>query len=149
LLDLLDRDRPLNSLTFDAFVRLMQRPKICNGNIHWRPQIDFLVYEEYDDYFNLADMDAASVRIQEKCGLVLHDSRPFTQHGTDQCTLTNEFASPHLIPPVDLLQAKMQSRLPTPKSLFTEELIGIVRTVYAKDIELFTRLFGEQALMFP
>lgn len=148
LLDLLDRDRPLNSLTFDAFIRLIQRPEILNGNIHWRPQVYFLVYEEYDDYFNLADMNAATSRIKEKCGLILHDARPLTRHGSDQCIASDEFESPHLIPPVDLLQAKTQGKLPTPRSLFTEELIQIVKNVYAKDFELFVRLFGEQALMF-
>ena len=149
LIDLLDRDRPLNSLTFDAFVRLIQSSKILNGNIHWCPQVNFLVYEEYDDYFNLADMSTASRRIQEKCGLILHDARPLTRHGSDQCVVSDEFELPHLIPPVDLLQAKTQGQLPSPKSLFTDELINIVKTVYAKDFELFVRLFGEQALMFP
>lgn len=148
LLDLLDRDRPLNSLTFDAFIRLIQRPEILNGNIHWRPQVDFLVYEEYDDYFNLLEMNSVSLKIKEKCGLILHDARPLTRHGSDQFIVSDEFESPHLIAPVDLLLAKTRGQLPSPQTLFTEELINIVRTVYSRDIALFVQLFGEQALMF-
>jgi len=147
LLDVLMRDRDLNDISFDSFVRLLQRPGVRNSNIHWKPQVSFLVYQEYDDYFNLTELDAAAEVIRAKCGLELVDARSLTRHGLDQVEF-GVFENAHLMSPVDLLYAKSRGALPRPEDLYTEELIGLVRSAYSEDVELIARLFGKDALMF-
>lgn len=148
LIDLLDRKIEIADLTFEEFVRLMLRPMIRGGNIHWRPQTEFLVYREYDDYFNVANLLAAEKKIRETIGLNLIDARPFTRHGTNEVEFTNDFENPHTISPVILFSAKASGRLPPPKNLYTKELIDVVKNAFTSDIELVTQQFGTNALMF-
>ncbi len=45
----LERGIELDTLTFRDFVKSLDKPVILKSDIHWRPQVDFLMYRQYHD----------------------------------------------------------------------------------------------------
>ena len=145
--DLCRREIELDDLSFDTFVGELRKQHIRNGNIHWRPQVDFLVYQRYDDYFSMEDFPVAISTLQQKIGLSVIDARPLTKHGTDHLKpVTNEDFS--FAKPLDIYDLKRQGFCPTPESLYNDRLVSLVREVYAEDIALYREKFGEGPLLF-
>lgn len=145
--DIHNRTIGVEDITFDFFVRSMEKPSIRNSNIHWRPQVDFLVYEEYDDYFALEDFSKAVKTLKERIGVDVIDARPLTNHGRDGFDIVSDedFSQ---VKPFDLLKNKMNGALPDPKSLYSGELVEIVSRVYKSDIDLYRSKFGVDGLMY-
>ena len=81
--DLRDRKVELEDVSFHEFVKSMTTPKVKAGNIHWRPQSDFLVYKNYDDYFAMENFGEATKVLNDKIGLEVIDARKLTNHGVD------------------------------------------------------------------
>lgn len=145
--DLQDRSIGVEDITFDFFVRSLEKPRIRNGNIHWRPQMDFLVYEEYDDYFALEDFSGVGSTLKERIGIDLIDARPLTNHGRDGLEVVSgaDFSQ---LKPFELLTNKMNGALPDPKCMYSDELVEIVSRVYRSDIDLYKSKFGTNGLMY-
>ena len=97
-------------------------PAVRKSDIHWRPQIDFLVYEQYDDYFCLEDFSSAAKVLKEKIDLTVVDARPLTKHGINNLELIDNANFAHTLP--DKIRAlKASGQCPAPKSLYTDNLI--------------------------
>ncbi|MCP3921794.1 MAG: sulfotransferase family protein [Desulfobacterales bacterium] len=137
----------MEDITFDFFVKSMRNPHIKNGNIHWRPQIDFLVYEEYDDFFSLENFSEAVKTIKEKLGIDVIDARPLTKHGLDGYAFLEE-KNYYDLKPFELLNLKIKGSLPHPCKMYNDELIKIVRNTYKNDIQLYKKKIGPDNLMF-
>ncbi|OOY36125.1 sulfotransferase family 2 domain-containing protein [Solemya velum gill symbiont] len=137
----------LDNVTFDYFVRSLSEPDILKGNIHWRPQSDFLVYDEYDDYFCLEDFQVAVETLKNKINLSIIDARPLTRHGVSNQYHT-EGSGFSVLAPDKLHEMKLQGTLPAYRDFYTEELVEIVRSVYKQDLDLYKDIFGDTALMF-
>jgi hypothetical protein len=118
------------------------------GNIHWQPQIDFLVYEEYDDYFCVEELSQAIQTLKEKIGLSVIDARDLTQHGLNHLELVREADSYSKMSPDEIFSLKRSGKCPDPKLLYNDELIEIVRKCYQLDITLYSEIFGFKNLMF-
>ena len=43
----------LDELSFAEFSESLHRPAVRNANHHWRPQVDFLLYDQYHDVFSV------------------------------------------------------------------------------------------------
>ncbi len=148
LYNLIDRTQELSDISFEVFVKLMQKAVIQEGNIHWQPQIDFLVYEEYDDYFCLEEFKTVVETLEEKIGLSIVDARDLTQHGLNHFEVVSEAESYAKVSPVDIFSLKRLGKCPDPKLLYNDELIEIVKDCYQPDIKLYTEIFGSKNLMF-
>lgn len=141
LLRALDGSGDIDELTFDRFVRAMRPPHIRNSNVHWREQHLFLVYEQYDDWFLIDDLQSASKVIRRRCGLDLIDARDFTRHGRDQVGSQNSIDAPYHLPPSTLHFIKLNQRvLPTLSSLYNDELREVASEAYASDLDLLERI---------
>lgn len=147
-IDLHNRSIDMEDITFDFFVKSMSNPKIRNGNIHWRPQIDFLVYEEYDDYFSLEDFSKADKVLKKRIGIELIDARPLAKHGIDGYKKLDG-KDPFNFRPFDLLAHKLNGILPDPRRMYSDELIEIVMHTYSSDIDLYKKAIGSETLMYP
>lgn len=144
--DALRRKIDVTNLTFEAFVKLMSQPGIFRANIHWRPQVDFLVYKQYDDYFSLEKNKETFQIIEEKTGINIVDARVLTKHGTDRYKkVENKPFS--LIPANEIYTMKMEGYIPTYSTLFNEELISLVSKYYAEDIALYKSKFDNTFFM--
>lgn len=137
----------VSHITFDYFVRSMSVENILKGEIHWKPQTDFLVYDTYDDYFCLEDFQTAVETLKNKINLSVIDARPLTKHSVSQHN-PSEGSGFSVLPPGELHAMKLQGALPAYRDLYTEELAEIVRSVYRSDLDLYKDIFGDDALMF-
>lgn len=116
---------------------------------HWRPQIDFLVYEDYDDFFCLEQFADAVAGLRQRIGLAVCDARDLTKHGTDQfAPLSGDecFAD---IPAHCISELKRQGCIPRITQLYDAALIAKVGQLYAEDIAFYTSKTGRQATFPP
>lgn len=126
----------LDKLTFSDFIEyIYHHPSIVTGDIHWRKQCDFLIYQEYDDYFNFNNFETISKTLYKKLGLRLIDTRLITNHGRDQYKLieTRNFSS---TPTIDLLRLKTNGTIPSIESMLTVDLKEKINKIYNCDFEL-------------
>ena len=72
-----------STLTFNAFLDYLNTDNLVKRNLHWRQQIDFLIYEEYDDYFAVEDMEKAQKVLKQKLNFTIVDARSSSLHGRD------------------------------------------------------------------
>ena len=142
--DELDEDE----LTFREFVEAIAQPENLRTNIHWRPQEDFLVYDEYDAYYALEQFKSSIAEIEKKSGMDIVDARQLTRHGTDQFELLAEgcFAD---TPIADLAAMKRAGKAPSHACLYDAALAERVGELYEPDIELYASRFGTAGLLFP
>jgi len=147
LYDTMKRKLAPDALSFRLFIKAITQAECLRSNIHWQPQMDFLVYQEYDDYFNLENFAAAKEAIEKKAHIKIVDARPLTRHGMDRFVrLTGHDFSDAL--PAEIRSLKAAWETPEPASLYDDELIAIVTKHFKKDIDLYKSLFGTGHLMF-
>ncbi|MFI3188135.1 hypothetical protein BCS42_11425 [Crenothrix sp. D3] len=134
--------------SFDYFVRELQNNDFRYSDIHWRPQVDFLLYDQYDDYFSLEEFSHAAKYLRGKINLSIVDARNLTKHGMDRFTLMGESGEYAYHSAFSIMQLQYAGQCPSPLALYTDELIAIVKDCYRADIELYKSIFGSKKLMF-
>lgn len=129
-----------DDLSFTAFVLRIASRTMLRANFHWRPQIDCLVYEEYDDVFRVEDMEHARQRLAERTGLTVVDARDHTLHGTQH--LERVEGRFHDVPAHEFVAMRALGKAPAYDALYTPRTAAIVRRVYADDIAAYERMTG-------
>ncbi len=145
--DKLDRKVRLEDMTFKKFVEIILKPGIFKSNIHWRPQVDFLIYEKYDDYFSLENFSEAIDTIEEKAQIKVFDGRNLTKHGLDQYQLIKEKKFTD-VSPVEIFNLKQKGYAPSYETLYDDELIELVKNRYKEDFDLYIEKFGNEDILF-
>lgn len=145
--DLIKREIELDNLTFADFVDSLLNKAVLNGNIHWRQQVDFLVYQQYDDYFCLENFDRVVKTLKKKINLDIIDARNLTNHGTDRFEFI-ENKDYSKVKSSDIFKLQQDGFCPTPKSLYFDEIIEKVQSIYERDLKLYLELFDNSYLMF-
>ena len=146
--DLVGPDLDLDAITFADFVRFMEDPVIRAGNMHWRPQTDFLVYENYDDYFALENFATAGATITARTGMEILDARSLTLHGLDRYRLLPREEDHAHTPARVIAELRSRGLCPDPKSLFTPSIARAAASCFSADIEVYARKTG-LPLLFP
>jgi len=142
LYNLIDRHMNIDDIAFSNFINFLADPRIRSADIHWRPQVDFLVYEQYDDYFALEQFDRSKKIIEDRAGLTIVDSRSLLRHGLDQWRLLPVDHDSSETPVGEIAALRRRGECPHPRSLFTDALISRVSELYAADLKLFTEKTG-------
>lgn len=142
---LLGRTLDPNAYTFRRFVEALTDEEVRDGDEHWRPQHDFLVYEDYDDLFDLADFGTIRRTLSERIGLTLVDARSHTRHGIDG--LARVAGCGPDTAPLDILVMRSRGEVPEPASLYDADLIATVAALYADDLALMRARYP-QSVMF-
>lgn len=128
-------------LTFRKFVEMICRPGFLRANIHWRPQVDFLVYEEYDDYVRYEDFASSKERIERRAGIRIVDARDRTRHGNDRYRLVHDHpfcdATPH-----EIRSIRREGMSPSHESLYDDAIRAVVGQHFAEDLKLYETLFA-------
>ena len=127
---------PPAMLTFREFVAGIETR--LSVDEHWRPQLEFLVYENYDDYFCVEAFGDAIARLRERIGLEVLDARDLTKHGADQFQPLESDASFADTPAYQIAALKRGGLIPRPAQLYDASLIERVGWLYADDIEFYT-----------
>ncbi len=131
----------LNALTFKHFCLSLKERRIFNLDSHWKPQVDFIVYDEYDDVFCVERLAAASSTLRDKIGLDVVDARDYIKHGTDQYTKLSRTEKYAALPIGDIKQMRQTGFVPHAASLFDDETKSCLESLYAEDIKLFGEHF--------
>lgn len=142
--DTIDPDQ----FTFREFVDWIGKPGFLYADIHWRPQTDFFVYKTYDRVFGMHQLAQFAEFFESSTGQPFVDSRKFSGHVTS--TSEPMDGSIHADTPLSKLTfEKSEGRLPKPATMFDEDLKQKVAKLYAKDIERYSELIGQEDLLFP
>ncbi|WP_417198005.1 sulfotransferase family 2 domain-containing protein [Bizionia sp.] len=143
----LDRRFNLDDLTFREFVNSLKNSRILRSNIHWRPQVDFLLYENYSDYFSMEEFSNAIDVLNKKIGFSVVDARGLTNHGiTDFEMLTSDCFSN--VSAFDIAVLKRHGKCPSHTAMYDEELMSIVTDLYRADFDIYVEKFGPNNLLF-
>lgn len=145
--DLLERAQDLDVVSFSDFVRGLARKATITGNMHWRPQVDFLVYKTYDDYLPFEDMAATAGAIEERAKMRVIDARGRTQHGTDSYKLLPATEDFSCVPAARIAELQRNGECPHPRSLFSPDLIETAQRLYAADIDLYREKIGQSSFL--
>jgi hypothetical protein len=145
--DLLKREVDLDNLTFAQFVKSLAVPPMKGANIHWKPQNTFLLYEQYDDYFALEHFDEAISTLKQKIDFNVVDARSLTGHGTDKFETLSDRCFANMAA-FDIALLKRQGQCPSHQAMYNDELIGLVKRLYADDIKLYSDKCDATDLLF-
>ncbi len=136
-----------HELTFRQFVNEIADTPRTDMDVHWRPQSDFLLFHEYDDYFNLENFAYAVEKIEARTGIKVIDTRSHLGHHAS-ATEDAEFGPRAAdIPALDLLVAKKAGHVPRPSDLFDSTIATRLRELYAQDVALYQSKFGKSPLI--
>jgi Sulfotransferase family len=136
----------LEKLTFRSFCKELAKPQVRMANIHWRPQIDFLVYADYDDVFCFEDFGVIAPRLEQKIGLKLVDARSIAKHDSSHyktLPVEKSFADTELWQIESIMMSGLR---PDARSLFDSELKNLVAATYAQDFKLYRQHFADHGL---
>jgi hypothetical protein len=124
-------------LTFREFVASVKsQPR---GNEHWRPQVEFLVYDRYDDIFCFEAFADAAATLRSRIGLVVQDARGLTKHGSEQFAPLDGAESFADTPAHEIAALKRAGRMPRTEQMYDDALIAEVGQIYAADIAFYTK----------
>jgi hypothetical protein len=134
----------LESLTFRQFIK--ELPDLLRLDQHWRPQADFLIYQQYDDVFSLENFGHAVDTLHRKIGFTVNDTRHLLRHGADQHKSVRSETGFCDLPICEISGMKRRGETPAVESLFNDEIIGSIRRIYADDIAIYEALIGTPLL---
>lgn len=140
-----DGDKPPLPISFAEFVTLIVNQRNEEMNQHWRPQVDFLFYDEYDQYFSMEEFAKAGRDLEQR-GFTVHDTRASIGHDTSVFTKIEGAFSRLSTDEIAAMRAAGQ--VPSHKSLYTDELVATVAKRYRDDLDLYRRCFGASNLLF-
>lgn len=132
---LLGHDGDPDDMTFRAFVQAISIPGNLRANIHWRPQIDFLVYEDYDLWVPFKSLADHIPEIEKRTGIPIVDARVLTRHGNDRY----EPASGRCFSdtgPAEIRAMRREGRSPAHHALYDDQLRHQAERLYADDAAL-------------
>jgi len=135
-------ERNSSEVTFETFVKDLEVRANLLRNEHWRPQVDFLVYKEYDDYFCVEDFALAETALMERIGLRVHDARHLTAHGSDQCDKIGSPGEYARAPIQEIGDLKKSGKVPDVYALYSERAIQMVARLFAGDILVYKERCG-------
>ncbi|UZJ45329.1 sulfotransferase family protein [Marinimicrobium sp. C6131] len=145
---LIGRERSLDDVTFEYFINSLLSLKLLKHEIHWRPQVDFLLYEEYSDVFCVERFSSAIQTLKEKIDFDVFDARELTKHGSDRYSLIEEGLW-HDVPVKELYSLKMAGRLPSVEGMYPRHIYSAVLNGYKNDVELYSSWCNSKLLLKP
>lgn len=120
-------------LSFREFVKLLKTKQ--RADVHWRPQTDFLVYRNYDRYFDFRAMDEVTAELSDRIGLDVIDARDEIGHASSRFErIDTDFSD---MPAREILAMKREGKLPSPRGLLQPSIRKAVSRLYREDIELY------------
>ena len=137
--------RRVQALSFADFLRHVAGQAPDEMDSHWRPQVDFLLLRDYDDYLALEQFGQARDRLAQR-GIEVLDTRDRLGHDTSALRrVTGGFAR---VPGTEIARMKAAGEVPDPAGLYDDETISLVRRVYRRDIALYRERFGPAGMLF-
>lgn len=142
-----DPDLPL--LSFRGFCNELRSRSVLTANKHWRPQSDFLLYEEYDSVFCVEELASCNATIKHRAGLDILDSRKYVKHDAGRFKAVGGLQDNYSDEEPWKIETLFRVGLrPHYRSFYDDELIELVAKIYAEDLKLYRSYFPKLGL-FP
>ena len=126
-----------SSLSYKDFINFIwENPESIYNDEHTRPQNDFMIYRNYDNYFALEKFHEVEKVIKEKIGLELIDVRNSNSiFTTKECESCQEITYTTMASEIQTFLA--QKKVPIPENMYSNEMLKKVATLYLQDIILY------------
>lgn len=136
-----------NELTFSKFVNLISLEDTLKFDIHWRPQVDFLVYNNYDLYVQFEKFENSKNLIEKDCDIKIVDARKITLHGNDifKQIIDTNFTNSN---PSEILNLRKEGSTPSLFSMYDKDTKKLVSELFKDDIVLYDNRFGKNCSNF-
>ena len=126
-----------SDLSYSDFIHhIWENTESIYKDEHTRPQCDFLLYRNYDQYFALENIKQANQQIQNRTGINIEDIRDknsiFTSKG---CERSDQIT--HNTPAKEISGLLKQNKVPITENMYTNEMAKKVSTLYLQDILLY------------
>ena len=138
---------PVDRVTFRMFCKSLSDPGVTRADPHWRSQFDFLVYEDYDDYFSVETLASDRERLEKKTGMFLYDARPLTRHGIFGKRLVDPSGVAADIPLAEHRALHARGEAVMPLRLYDDELVMLIARIFAPDLIAFDEKFPGHCLI--
>lgn len=145
--DACNRSFNVHDLTFKRFIHEIGSKPVQSLDIHWRRQVDFMLFKDYDDYFCLEKFATAAKSINQKSGVNIIDTRQALGHGIGPIAVISGNPTPFTMSALELLLQKRAGIVPDPAAMFDTDMVGIVKTLYSDDLDFYAGKFGPSELM--
>ncbi len=139
------KNTKISDVTFEQFINKLSQMNTKDFNQHWRPQVDFLLYKEYDKYFSLENFSEAIKILDQDIGFKVEDTRSLIGHHTHDTRKLTDIEQPETL---KIQQLKKLEILPSVKNMYNEEMLEKVSNIYHQDIEFYCSKFGNKGLSF-
>ena len=134
-----------DDITFQDFIYRISEINRRKLNHHWKPQVDFLLYRDYDRYFSLESFAEMKAILLRDIGFEVYDTGHLTKHHTSQHRRVVNHTTPWELSIRELRQIRPLG-LPQAASMFNKDLAARVAQTYRDDLELYCAKFGDIAL---
>lgn len=129
--------------TFIDFLKSFQNIDRLNSDHHWRSQVDFMVYKNYDDVFCVERMDTCIAQFKKRTGIDYIDTRLHTNHSTSAIESV-DYEGAFDLSVRELRKMRESNKVPSLKSMLGEEAVCLIGSVYRDDIELYKRHYPDE-----
>jgi hypothetical protein len=143
----INREIEPSDLTFDNFLKKLKDKSLLNLDIHWVPQSNFMLFEEYTNYYAMEKFDEVCLDLDLKIGLKIVDTRKISKHGIDGFKLVTDRNYSN-ISALDILRMKKEGLCPSPTALFNDELRDLVTKIYEDDFKLYKEKISSSNFLF-
>ena len=135
-----------HDISFREFVNALKDPRVISCDPHWRPQVDFLLYREYDRYYSIEQFREAELEIEKCAGIRMPRTRDLFGHSLHTLReVEGEFAD---VCAFDLLAQRRIGLVPDITSLYAKDIIEDVASIYNEDIKHYLEHFGSNNISF-
>lgn len=135
---------PSINITFYEFVRYLYQTRSFELNEHWRPQVDFLLFDHYDAYLPFEDLASALPALEDRLKVSIPRINPM-QNSVEYRSIAVQ--EPWHLSPSDLLEIQeKEGGLPTFEQMLNPTLIDMLHYRYQADFDLYTQQFGKENL---
>lgn len=134
----------LGDLNFVEFCKILSGENPSQFNHHFRPQIDFLIFNEYDYYFAIEDIDYALAVLALE-GFDISNILADLDHTSLRYErLNGDFSK---TPLSEITYMKSCNTLPSNRALYDENSYHLIKEIFSQDIDFYVGKFGSKHIM--
>ena len=137
-LDSVEFKGEVRNLSFRKFVELVSENNHSKSNIHWLPQVRFLVYSNYDDLVPLEHLNDYVDRISARSGIPIPDQLLVGRHENARYErISDDIFADRTVSELQTLRG--EGKTPAHQSMYDSSMEDAVRHAYKSDFAIYDR----------
>lgn len=129
-----------DTFTFEGFVEnLWKNPNLINMDIHLKHQSDFLIMQDYDNWFDVTQFAEIKNLLKTQVNFTLFDTREMANHTTHkQKKISNIYLGNRALNELRRLKEEEKS-VPATESMYNKTSLERIAILYMPDLLLYTQ----------